>query len=202
MRQLLLLLIVILSSLFAHANGGDPNYNPSQPVKTIVVEPNVIRGKRVLSQKMLNSKNTNYILRYDCDLDGKTIIVPENSSLLFEGGIIKNGAVDFTNSSSSLIYSSWMDTETLLNSVRYMSYKTLVIDKDLTISHPIGNAGEGNLNSFTIIGLEINNHNDVLKSHVRIFCKNCMAIDVSGYNNTIKDLSFLFSEGGSDNPFV
>ena len=47
--------------------------------------------KNILTQDMINKLNTIYEIRYDFDLDGKTLEVPENCTLKFEGGSFRNG---------------------------------------------------------------------------------------------------------------
>lgn len=47
--------------------------------------------KNFLTQEMMQEANTRYIIQYDYDLNGETIIVPANCILDFQGGSIKNG---------------------------------------------------------------------------------------------------------------
>ena len=47
--------------------------------------------KNVLTQEMINTANTRYIIQYDYDLNGEEITIPANCVLKFEGGIFKNG---------------------------------------------------------------------------------------------------------------
>lgn len=178
---------------------------PTSFYTTKELRPNIINGKNILDQKMINEKNTKYVIKCVFDLDGKTIKIPESSILVFDGGQVINGSIDFTCFNSPFIYSSWMDTETLLNSVRYMSYKTLIIDNVLAINRPISNKNADNLKYFTITGLFSNDHkwsDGNNKNHSHIICNNCVAIDIKGWCNVIKDLSFTFSKGGGDNPFI
>lgn len=49
--------------------------------------------KNILTQDMINQDNTIYEIRYDFDLNGETINVPENCTLKFEGGSISNGTI-------------------------------------------------------------------------------------------------------------
>lgn len=53
--------------------------------------------KSVLTQDMLNEENTRYIIRYDFDLDGETIVMPVGCELVFEGGIIENGSINLNH---------------------------------------------------------------------------------------------------------
>lgn len=52
----------------------------------------------ILTQAMINEPNTVYEIRYDFDLNGATINVPENCILRFEGGSLSNGSLDGDNS--------------------------------------------------------------------------------------------------------
>lgn len=51
----------------------------------------------ILTQEMINEPNTIYEIRYDFDLNGATITIPENCTLKFEGGVLENGTVYGTN---------------------------------------------------------------------------------------------------------
>lgn len=55
------------------------------------------RVTNLLSQDMMPAEDTIYILQYDYDLNGQTITVPNNSIILFEGGSISNGTLNFVN---------------------------------------------------------------------------------------------------------
>ena len=60
-----------------------------------ILRQNIVTEKRsssnILIQDMINESNTVYEIRYDFDLGGAEIIVPEGSTLKFEGGCIRNG---------------------------------------------------------------------------------------------------------------
>lgn len=45
----------------------------------------------ILTQDMINQANTIYEIRYNFDLNGATITIPENCTLKFEGGSLHNG---------------------------------------------------------------------------------------------------------------
>lgn len=55
---------------------------------------NLVGGKNILTQAMLPSANTIYIIQYDYDLNGATITIPENCTLDFQGGSLANGTVN------------------------------------------------------------------------------------------------------------
>lgn len=62
--------------------------------------------KNILTQDMINQPNTIYEIRYDFDLNGQTINVPENCTLKFEGGSLNNGSINGNNTiiKADLIY--------------------------------------------------------------------------------------------------
>lgn len=51
----------------------------------------------VLTQEDINKANTIYVIKYDFDLKGKTINIPENSVLWFQGGSLNNGTINLNN---------------------------------------------------------------------------------------------------------
>lgn len=51
--------------------------------------------KNVLTQAMINEPNTIYEIRYDFDLNGKEITLPEYCDLRFNGGSVNNGNCNF-----------------------------------------------------------------------------------------------------------
>ena len=55
--------------------------------------------KNILTQDMINQPNVIYEIRYDFDLNGKTLELPENCTLKFEGGSIGNGNIIGNNTS-------------------------------------------------------------------------------------------------------
>ena len=58
-----------------------------------ILRKNIVDGKNVLTQEMVNEPDTVYEIRYDFDLDGKTVSVPEGCVLKFEGGSLDHGTL-------------------------------------------------------------------------------------------------------------
>lgn len=56
-----------------------------------ILRRNIIDGKNILTQEMINQPDTIYEIRYDFDLDGAQITIPENCILKFDGGSLSNG---------------------------------------------------------------------------------------------------------------
>ncbi len=62
-----------------------------------VLRKNWVNGKNILTQDMIANTNTIYEIRYDFDLDGQEIIIPEGCVLNFQGGSLDNGILLGTN---------------------------------------------------------------------------------------------------------
>ena len=58
-----------------------------------ILRKNIVDGRNVLTQEMVNEPDTVYEIRYDFDLDGGQITIPENCILKFEGGSLNNGTL-------------------------------------------------------------------------------------------------------------
>lgn len=56
-----------------------------------ILRKNIVDEKNVLTQEMINEANTIYEVRYDFELNGAEITIPENCILKFEGGSLNNG---------------------------------------------------------------------------------------------------------------
>jgi hypothetical protein len=56
-----------------------------------ILRRNIIDGKNMLTQDMVNQPHTIYMIQYDFDLDGAQITIPENCILKFDGGSLSNG---------------------------------------------------------------------------------------------------------------
>ena len=63
----------------------------------VYLRKNIVGDKNVLTQAMINKANTIYVIQYDYDLNGQTIVTPSNSILKFDGGSFDNGIVDISN---------------------------------------------------------------------------------------------------------
>lgn len=62
-----------------------------------ILRKNIVDGKNVLTQEMINKSNVIYEIRYDFDLNGKSITIPEGCTLKFEGGKFSNGTLHGNN---------------------------------------------------------------------------------------------------------
>lgn len=59
----------------------------------VVLKKNIVNGKNILTQEMVSKSNTIYEIRYDFDLNGQEITIPEGCVLDFQGGSINNGTI-------------------------------------------------------------------------------------------------------------
>ena len=78
-----------------------------------ILRKNTVDGKNVLTQEMINEENTIYEVRYDFDLNGNTINIPNKCVITFKGGSFKNGIVNGNN--------------TTVNDQKYLYCKTIGI---------------------------------------------------------------------------
>lgn len=72
-----------------------------------ILRKNWVCSKNILTQSMLKETNTIYEIRYNYDLNGETVRVPDGCILYFKGGTISNGVLLLNNTyiipSSSII---------------------------------------------------------------------------------------------------
>jgi len=75
---------------------ADRAYNPGIHVGMgyKILRRNIIDGKNILTQDMVNQPHTIYMIQYDFDLDGATITLPEGCMFDFQGGSISNGFLE------------------------------------------------------------------------------------------------------------
>ena len=73
------------------------NADSFQSIGYIILRKNIVDGKNILTQDMINQPNTIYEIRYDFDLNGATIEMQEGCTLKFEGGILSNGNIKGSN---------------------------------------------------------------------------------------------------------
>ena len=79
---------------------ANKEYNPEQfsGLGRVYLRNNIVDGKNILTQEMINKPNTTYIIQYDYDLTQSKINLPKNSMLSFQGGKISNGTIIGNNS--------------------------------------------------------------------------------------------------------
>lgn len=141
----------------------DKQYNLSEfsGLGRTYLRKNIIGSKNVLTYDMFNSSSTIYHIQYNYDLDGKTIVIPSDSILLFEGGSFYNGTIVGNNTTilsnnkcfesitivgtiNGYVYSSWWQysesddagqTE-LLKSIVNINADYIRIDSNFNVINP------------------------------------------------------------------
>ena len=75
---------------------ADRAYNPGIHVGMgyKILRRNIIDGKNILTQDMINQSYTIYVVQYDYDLNDATITLPEGCMFDFQGGSISNGFLE------------------------------------------------------------------------------------------------------------
>lgn len=78
---------------------ANKQYNPNSydGLGRQYIRRNVVNGVNTLVQSMIQWSNTLYIIRYDHDLQGRTITIPEGCTLMFESGKFYNGTIILNN---------------------------------------------------------------------------------------------------------
>ena len=131
----------------------DREYNPymASGKGYKILRKNWVGGYNTLTQDMVNKENTVYEIRYDFNLRGEEITIPEGCTLKFEGGSFKNGIMKFQNTyivngnfvnmidfqgtiKNEIIYASWFncsqgdDTNNLYFILNQGSNKTIELE--------------------------------------------------------------------------
>lgn len=78
---------------------ADKEYNPTNfsGLGRVYLRKNIIDGKNILTQDVINKPNVRYIIQYDYDLNEEEITIPGNCILDFQGGSLNNGSINFNN---------------------------------------------------------------------------------------------------------
>ena len=135
----------------------DKEYNPAQynGLGRIYLRKNMIDGKNILTQDMINKENTIYEIRYDFDLNGAEITILEGCVLDFQGGSFSNGVLngDFTISTLDVkIFDNINIIGKLFNEYIHVAWFGAIskidnmIDCTIEIQEAINNAVSANVN--------------------------------------------------------
>lgn len=82
----------------------DRAYNPTlaSGLGYKILRKNWVNGVNILTKDMISEGNTAYIIRYDYDLNGSDITLPDNCLLIYDGGSICNGRILNTQKSRKI----------------------------------------------------------------------------------------------------
>lgn len=109
-----------------------------------ILRKNIQDGKNILTQDMINEPNTIYEIRYDFDLNGVTISIPEGCSLDFRGGSISNGLLEGSLPGIiDLNYIRYDDLSDFFDHITLIDGNTVILERNkvYTISSAIHIAG-------------------------------------------------------------
>lgn len=98
----------------------------------VYLRKNIIDGKNVLTQDMINQENTEYIIQYDYDLNGQNITIPEGCVLKFNGGKFSNGKITITDKKTKLVSANLVDVIYNTSYVKYVNVNSYNIYGDGT----------------------------------------------------------------------
>ena len=73
-------------------------------VRVIIEDSTTINERNIITQNDINKADTIYEIRYNFDLDGKTITIPKNCILYFTSGKFYNGSINMDNTIVSTLY--------------------------------------------------------------------------------------------------
>ena len=147
-----------------------------------ILRKNWVNGKNIFTQSMINNTNTVYEVRYDFDLNGGTINIPNGSTLLFEGGSINNGTIKYIDNAikreqifNNIKVESPIDIYNFSNSVfGNNDSSTLYIRKQEDFDRNIANINNGNITKLVVL-------TDIIISSEIIVLNN---LTITSYNNS------------------
>lgn len=143
--------------------------------------------KNILTQDMINQPNTIYEIRYDFDLNGTALEMPDNCTLKFAGGMLKNGIIcsNFTKFQGSPLLRDinikYNIFDRFDNQISKKTYKE--IRKDINVIFPLVGWDEESAR------LVCQNANSAQIENIQIIYYT--SYDVSSNSISTPDLSFL-----------
>lgn len=156
-----------------------------------ILRKNIVNGKNVLTQEMINEEDTIYEIRYDYDLNKEQINIPENCVLKFEGGSLNNGII---NGNNTKVLNDNFICNCSGTFIDNKNNKYTPFIKNKLISITTQNQFDdiiNKINNGEIVNIELNNSSFILKSNVNVI--NSLIIKGNNTkiypNNTYYDLS-------------
>lgn len=102
-----------------------------------ILRKNIQDGKNILIQDEINKSNTVYEIRYDFDLRGEEITIPEGCTLKFEGGSLNNGTIIFNNTIIEGYANIYTDIKGTINGTVNIEWFLTDIEKENDISNKL-----------------------------------------------------------------
>lgn len=100
-----------MESVNVYARGGQ---SPVIAYNNTILPQNIVGKRNILVQGMMTTPNTRYIIKWDFDLDGQTITIPDGCMLSFEGGSLFNGTVNVNGADIFPNYDALAGTQNMI----------------------------------------------------------------------------------------
>ena len=144
---------------------NDKEYNISEfsGLGRVYLRKNIVNGKNVLAYNAFNSSSTIYHIQYDYDLDGRTVVIPNNCVLLFEGGSLSNGTIVFNQThinngkfiniipsgiiNNRIVYAKWFITEDYTKVIQWL-FTIAAVGIQIELENKIYNIDTTNPNGY------------------------------------------------------
>lgn len=163
---------------------ADRAYNPGIYVGMgyKILRRNIIDGKNILTQDMVNQPHTIYMIQYDYDLNGATIRIPEGCVFDFQGGSLSNGFIAGNNTAIISVDRKIFSNIKFLNSLFSNAFKVewfgaIVsdnIDSSFAFNEALANVSNVEANGeiyYLEYPIVINSDYKTLKCKGRLLCK-------------------------------
>lgn len=165
-----------------------------------ILRKNIQENKNVLEQSYISKTNTIYVIRYDYDLNGSKINIPENSILLFDGGSLRNGTIIIGNSNiiagfykifdNILIYDKGVDSAKIIFKVEWFgAIGDGITDDTLAIQSCSNNSR---------YGIEFQTKNYVISDTISIKCRNVITNNAVFITTVKRKFAFVFDSTASN----
>lgn len=147
-----------------------------------ILRRNIIDGKNILTQEMVNQPHTIYMIQYDYDLNGATIRIPEGCVFDFQGGSLSNGFIAGNNTAIISVDRKIFSNIKFLNSLFSNAFKVewfgaIVsdnIDSSFAFNEALANVSNVEANGeiyYLEYPIVINSDYKTLKCKGRLLCK-------------------------------
>lgn len=186
---------------------ADRAYNPGIHVGMgyKILRRNIIDGKNILTQEMVNQPHTIYMIQYDYDLNGATIRIPEGCVFDFQGGSLSNGFIAGNNTAIISVDRKIFSNIKFLNSLFSNAFKVewfgaIVsdnIDSSFAFNEALANVSNVEANGeiyYLEYPIVINSDYKTLKCKGRLLCK----YGINGIESNAKYLNIQINQLISD----
>lgn len=186
---------------------ADRAYNPGIYVGMgyKILRRNIIDGKNILTQEMVNQPHTIYMIQYDYDLNGATIRIPEGCVFDFQGGSLSNGFIAGNNTAIISVDRKIFSNIKFLNSLFSNAFKVewfgaIVsdnIDSSFAFNEALANVSNVEANGeiyYLEYPIVINSDYKTLKCKGRLLCK----YGINGIESNAKYLNIQINQLISD----